>query len=147
MEHLVYWNCKEKNSALPKQINEFGDTVGIEDICAQLATIYDIVGDMSMDRMKELVDADREGRCEILPTKKIFSMLGSDVYVVNDGDVLNALLCFIGYTPDGIGCIEAVYNPCFEDEKGFVFKFSDVGEKVFLTKESSEFALSKEVKK
>ena len=44
MERLVEWNCKEKNSALPKCINEWGDVVPMEDICAQLATIYDIFG-------------------------------------------------------------------------------------------------------
>jgi hypothetical protein len=64
---LVEWNCKEKNSALPKCINEIGDTVYIEDICAQLATIYDIVGDMSMDRLRELVEADRDRRCVVMP--------------------------------------------------------------------------------
>lgn len=69
MERLVEWNCKEKNSALPKCINEWGDVVDLETICAQLATIYDIVGDMSPDRLRELVEAEREGRCVITPKK------------------------------------------------------------------------------
>lgn len=69
MERLVEWNCKEKNSALPKCINEFGDVVDLETICAQLATIYDIVGDISLDRLRELVEADREGRCVVLPIR------------------------------------------------------------------------------
>lgn len=68
MERLVEWNCKEKNSALPLAINEDGDTVPMEDICAQLATIYDILGDdYDLDRLRELVKADREGRCKIIP--------------------------------------------------------------------------------
>lgn len=66
MERLVEWNCKEKNSALPLAINEDGDTVPMEDICAQLATIYDILGDdYDLDRLRELVKADWEGRCVI----------------------------------------------------------------------------------
>lgn len=69
MERLVEWNCKEKNSALPKCINEFGDVVDLETICAQLAAIYDIVGDISLDRLRELVEADRDGRCVVLPCK------------------------------------------------------------------------------
>lgn len=69
MERLVEWNCKEKNSALPKCINEFGDVVDLETICAQLAAIYDIVGDISLNRLRELVEADREGRCVVLPVR------------------------------------------------------------------------------
>ncbi|MEI3101029.1 MAG: hypothetical protein V8T45_04210 [Oscillospiraceae bacterium] len=69
MERLVEWNCKEKNSALPKCIDEWGDTVNLEAICAQLATIYDIAVDMSLDRLKELVEADRDGRAIISPVK------------------------------------------------------------------------------
>ena len=69
MDRLVEWNCKEKNSALPKCINEFGDVVDLETICAQLATIYDIAGDISLDRLRELVAADREGRCVVLPVR------------------------------------------------------------------------------
>lgn len=68
MERLVEWNCKEKNSAFPKCINEFGDVVSTEDIFAQLATIYDILGDdYDLDRLRELVEADRHGRCVVLP--------------------------------------------------------------------------------
>lgn len=94
MDRLVEWNCKEKNSALPKCINELGDVVSMEDICAQLATIYDILGDcdldyleqlcsqrmtmredvaarmklvgsIPLDRLRELVEADRERRISI----------------------------------------------------------------------------------
>lgn len=71
MERLVEWNCKEKGSALPKCINELGDTVSMEDICAQLATIYDILGDdYNLDRLQELVDADKDGRCVLLHASK-----------------------------------------------------------------------------
>ena len=59
VERLVEWNCKEKNSALPKCINELGDVVDLETICAQLATIYDIVGDMSLESLRELVEMSK----------------------------------------------------------------------------------------
>lgn len=59
MEQLVEWKCKEKNSALPKCINEWGDVVPLEDICAQLATIYDILGDCDLDHLRKLVEADK----------------------------------------------------------------------------------------
>ena len=69
MERLVEWNCKEKNSALPKCINEWGDVVPMEDICAQLATIYDILGDCDLDHLRGLVEADKAGRCVVLPDR------------------------------------------------------------------------------
>lgn len=41
MERLTYWNCKEKGSALPVSINEDGDTVDLETLCARLAAYED----------------------------------------------------------------------------------------------------------
>lgn len=81
MERLVEWNCKEKGSALPKYINEIGDTVLMEDICAQLATIYDILGDdYDLDRLQELVEADRDGRCMVIPCKPF-----ENVFMIHNG--------------------------------------------------------------
>ena len=78
MERLVEWSCKEKNSALPKCINELGDVVPMEDICAQLATIYDILGDdYDLDRLRALTKADREERIFISPVK-----IGDTVYYI-----------------------------------------------------------------
>lgn len=77
MKRLVEWNCKEKNSALPIAINDFGDVVSTEDICAQLATLYDIIGDYDLDRLRELIEADKAGR-----VYKFRFGIGSTVYRV-----------------------------------------------------------------
>lgn len=46
---------------------EWGDTVYIEDICIQLAQIYDILGeDYDIERLRKLVEEDRAGRCKTL---------------------------------------------------------------------------------
>lgn len=67
MERLVEWNGDGKETAFPICINEWGDTVYIEDICIQLAQIYDILGDdYDIDRLRELVEEDRAGRCKTL---------------------------------------------------------------------------------
>lgn len=110
----------------------------------RLSKIEDILGDeYDLDRLKELVEADREGRCAKLPCKEFFSMLGGDVYAIDDDEVLGVLLCGVGYDPDGIDFIDAVYAPGCEDEKGFTFRFSDVGKTIFLTREEAEAALEK----
>lgn len=110
----------------------------------RLSKIEDILGDeYDLDRLKELVQANREGRCAKLPCKEFFSMLGGDVYAIDDDEVLEVLLCGVGYDPDGIDFIDAVYAPGCEDEKGFTFRFSDVGKTIFLTREEAEAALEK----
>ena len=124
------------NSNLYGQINK--------EVCERLATIEDILGDdYDLDRLKELVQADREGRCAKLPCKEFFSMLGGDVYAIDDDEVLGVLLCGVGYDPDGIDFIDAVYAPGCEDEKGFTFRFSDVGKTIFLTRKEAEAAREK----
>lgn len=111
---------------------------------SRLKEIEDILGDdYDLDRLKEMVEADREGRCAKLPCKEFFSMLGGDVYAIDDDEVLEVLLCGVGYDPDGIDFIDAVYAPGCEDEKGFTFRFSDVGKTIFLTREEAEAALEK----
>lgn len=42
-ERLTYWNDKEKKSALPKCINDFGDVVDLEDLCYKLACFEDML--------------------------------------------------------------------------------------------------------
>lgn len=85
---------------------------GLQRIFNQLCDLTDILGDdYDLDRLKELVQADREGRCAKLPCKEFFSMLGGDVYAIDDDEVLGVLLCGVGYDPDGIDFIDAVYAP------------------------------------
>lgn len=114
------------------------------EVLIRLSKIEDILGDeYDLDRLKELVQANRESRCAKLPCKEFFSMLGGDVYAIDDDEVLEVLLCGVGYDPDGIDFIDAVYAPGCEDEKGFTFRFSDVGKTIFLTCEEAEAALEK----
>ena len=59
------------------------------EVLIRLSKIEDILGDeYDLDRLKELVQADREGRCAKLPCKEFFSMLGGDVYAIDDDEVL-----------------------------------------------------------
>lgn len=163
MERLVEWNCKEKNSALPKCINEFGDTVSIEDICAQLATLYDIIGDcdldyleqlcsqrmtmredvaarmklvrsIPLDHLRELVEADCNGRCVVLPCK-----IDDEVYVNIMGKTLPSTVVSVSWITE---------TPTFKAMHGvqlcFIFKSEDVGKTIFLTREAAEAALKGE---
>ena len=56
--------------------HSYGIKGTVDDAVYRLAAIEDILGnDYDLDRLKELVEADREGRCVVLPCK-----IGDTVY-------------------------------------------------------------------
>ena len=70
-----------------------------------------------LDRLKELAEADKEGRCLVLPCKE-----GKKVYKIN-------FYTFENYPPE-------IYESVFH-----ITDYYDVGNTVFLTKEEAEKAL------
>lgn len=105
----------------------------------RLLDIEDILGDdYDLDRLRELVKADREGRCVVLPCKP-----GKTVYKITvslckwrDVDKCHAYC-------DG-------YGDCWEGERIVIAvpfevrMLNDIGKLVFLTRESAEAALKGE---
>lgn len=67
MKRLVQWVDKEARCALPLPISEDGDTVPMDDICEQLAMLYDMMDGLEDDEAKEVLDAAREDRSVIPP--------------------------------------------------------------------------------
>lgn len=103
----------------------------------RLFDIEDILGDeYDLDRLKELVQADREGRCVVLPCR-----VGDKVYCIqsyfNDAKMRfeKKVKCrdvdFMQSLPDLFEC------------EGMIYTFSDIGKIVFLTSEEAEAALEK----
>lgn len=116
----------------------------LERMQKRLSVIEDILGDdYDLDRLEELVQAGKEGRCEVIPREEFFLRLNSNIYVIDDGEVLEVLLYIIGRDQNGIGFIDVVYLPGYENEKRLRFRFSDVGKTVFLAREEAEAALEK----
>lgn len=53
------------------EVGGFGECRGMDDIIDRLADIEDILGDdYDLDRLRELVEADRDGRCVVLTPAK-----------------------------------------------------------------------------
>lgn len=105
------------------------------DIINRLAAIEDILGDeYDLDRLRELVQADREGRCVVLPCK-----VEDDVYI----NILGRTLPFTV-----ISISQMASTPTFKAQHGirlvYIFKADDVGETVFLTRAEAEAALRRE---
>ena len=86
----------------------------------RLLDIEDILGDdYDLDRLRELVKADREGRCVVLPCKvgdKVFQQNGEDIF-------------------------ESQVKKIIYDCGHFAFDEEAIGERVFLARESAEAAL------
>lgn len=95
----------------------------------RLATIEDILGDdYDLDRLRELVEADRAGRCVVLPCKP-----GHTVWSSNSFGVSSHVIRRLEQNKDG----------CFACSM-LMFPFEDFGRKVFLTREAAETALKGE---
>lgn len=118
--------------------------MGYSHIWKRLAAIEDILGDdYDLDRLKELVQADREGRCVVLPCKigsKLYrtSMRKMKVYEVSvnreyfHDSKNNATLFAVQIFENGK---KSTSYECFKEK--------DIGKTVFLTREEAESALKK----
>ena len=63
-----FWIHKNFPPVEEDRVDEFIDCV--KDLASRLATIENILGDdYDLERLKELVQADREGKCVLLPCK------------------------------------------------------------------------------
>ena len=104
-------------------------------IVEALGAIEDILGDnYDLDRLRELVEADREGRCVVLPCK-----IEDDVYI----NLLGKTLPF-----SVISISQMASTPTHKAMHGvrlcYIFKADDVGKTVFRTREAAEQALREE---
>lgn len=106
----------------------------VEKVYNRLKKIEDILGDeYNLDRLRELAEADREGRCVVLPCK-----VEDDVYINIFGRTLPFTVISIS---------QMASTPTFKAQHGirlvYIFKADDVGETVFMTREEAEAALAK----
>lgn len=70
-----YMTCSEHCSKEDFSCEDCGE---LDKLVDRLGTIEDILGDdYDLDRLRELVEADRDGRCVVLPAK-----MGDDVWLI-----------------------------------------------------------------
>ena len=103
----------------------------------RLSAIEDILGDdYDLDRLKDLVQANREGKCVVLPCRvgdKVYCIQSyfNDAKMRSEKKVKCRVVDFMQSLPDLFEC------------EGMIYKFSDIGKIVFLTREEAEAALEK----
>lgn len=99
---------------------------GVDRLISRLAAIEDILGDdYDLDRLRELVEADRDERCWTLPVKQASEVWFEDI----DGSIISE-------TVDYAGPVIHTWSAAF--------KMDDIGKTVFLTREAAEAALKGE---
>ena len=110
---------------------ELQNPSGLEKIVSRLQEIEDILGDTyGLDRLRELVEADKVGRCVVLPCK-----VGDTVYLLGKNCVLENKVLQVSFNNSGDWVV-------FTDCKSLLF--CKIGETAFITREAAEATLAKE---
>lgn len=115
-------------------------------ICSQRQTwerlklLEDVLGDnYDLDRLRELVQADREGRCVVLPCK-----LHDKVFFIENGCVKETEVDSFHNWTSGRWKISTHTDRMYEHWKGYEIDFSGIGKTVFLSREDAEKAVEME---
>ena len=95
---------------------------------------YKELGDL--DRLRELAQADREGRCVVLPCK-----LHDKVFFIENGCVKETEVDSFHNRTSGRWKIFTHTDRMYEHWKGYEIDFSGIGKTVFLSREDAEKAL------
>lgn len=128
------WNLAMAAADGQRQINR---CFKMQELCKAVASVFEDapaadVEPVRYGRLRELADADRDGRLVVLPCK-----VGDVVYGFHgEKTILPMVAKWIETNTDG-WCIAAQYVPMAPR----FYRFSDFGKTVFLTREEAEKAL------
>lgn len=86
--------------------------------------------------------ADRSRFAE-LPCKELCEKQGDDIYIIDDGEVVDALLYAVGFDQNMNDVIESASDEGDGELKYHKHRFDDVGKTVFLTREEAEAELAR----
>lgn len=130
-ENGYYISCSENCDR-----GDCNSCLRFSNIVDTLGQIEDILGDdYDLDRLKELVQADREGKCVLLPCK-----VGDKLYKISENGVkevvVQSIVFMLSHTVNHLTVHVA-------NERGAMTEIEtkDFGKTVFLTREDAEAAL------
>ena len=131
-----FWLHKDFPPVREDTVDEFVDCV--KDMASRLASIENILGDdYDLDRLKEMVEADREGRYVVLPCK-----IGDTVYDIQMGKITEKTIISIPFLlSKSVNhlCLQAINNR----DAITTIETEDLGKTVFLSREEAEDALER----
>lgn len=92
-----------------------------------------------IDRLRELAEADKEGRLVVLPVRPVLApIISSMLYIIEDGDIFEDALCEAVAGMSESGKTNVVYTTLSDQ---MIFEQADIGKTVFLIREEAEEAL------
>ena len=119
---------------------DLSNELGYSYIWRRLKQIEDILGDTyDLDRLRELVEADKDGQCVVLPCK-----LHDKVFFIENGGVKETEVDSFHNWTSGRWKLSTHTDRMFDHWKGYEIDFSGIGKTIFLTREAAETALAKE---
>lgn len=94
---------------------------------------------LPIDRLRELAEADKDGRVVVLPVKPVLTpILSSMLYIIEDGDIYEDALYEAVVGMSESGKTNVVYTTLSDH---VIFEQADIGKTVFLTREEAKKAL------
>ena len=131
-----FWLHKDFPPVREDTVDEFVDCV--KDMASRLALIENILGDdYDLDRLKELVEADRDGRCVVFPCK-----IGDTVYDIQMGKITEKTIISIPFLLS-----KSVNHLCLHAinirNAITTIDTENLGKTVFLAREEAEAALER----
>lgn len=110
-----------------------------DEIALKLMRLADLESLCSYTRLRELAEADKDGRVVVPPVRPVLTpILSSMLYIIEDGDIYEDALyeAVVGMSENGK--MNVVYTTLSDQ---IIFEQADIGKTVFLTREEAEKAL------
>nr|DAG76158.1 MAG TPA: hypothetical protein [Caudoviricetes sp.] len=110
-----------------------------DEIALKLMRLADLESLCNYTRLRELAEADKDGRVVVLPVRPALTpILSSMLYIIEDGDIYEDALyeAVVGMSENGK--MNVVYTTLSDQ---IIFEQADIGKTVFLTREEAEKAL------
>lgn len=102
---------------------------------SQLVSAFGIAA----ERLRELAEADKDGRVAVLPVKPVLTpIISSMLYIIEDGDIYEDALYEAVVGMSESGKTNVVYTTLSDQ---MIFEQADIGKTVFLTREAAGKAL------
>ncbi len=110
-----------------------------DEIALKLMRLADLESICNYTRLRELAEADKNGRVVALPVKPVLTpILSSVLYIIEDGEIYEDALYEAVVGMSESGKVNVVYTTLSNQ---MIFEQADIGKTVFLTREEAEKAL------
>lgn len=130
----IYMNCEDIDCAF--------EHVQLANWLKELKGLKAVLGnDYDLDRLKELIQSDKEGRCTILPFKvgdTVYTNIATR-YMRKKDRPYPIKVCYIGLNEKS-----GYFNVVYKNDSMWQFSFEQIGKYVFLTYEEAEQELKRE---